>query len=45
MSVRIAFRVDATSRTGIGHFMRCMTLADAMRKTGGEVRFCLPRTA
>lgn len=35
----IAFRVDATKQIGTGHFMRCLTLADELRKTGADVRF------
>ncbi len=35
----IAFRVDATSQIGTGHFMRCLTLADALRKSDAQIRF------
>jgi UDP-2,4-diacetamido-2,4,6-trideoxy-beta-L-altropyranose hydrolase len=35
----IAFRTDASGEIGTGHFMRCLTLADALRKTGADIRF------
>lgn len=35
----IAFRTDATSQIGTGHFMRCLTLADALKKRGAQIRF------
>lgn len=37
--MRLAFRTDATDRIGTGHFMRCLTLADAMRRRGARTRF------
>lgn len=35
----IAFRTDATSQIGTGHFMRCLTLADALKRQGATIRF------
>ncbi len=38
-SQRIAFRTDANSEIGTGHFMRCLTLADELKKHGAEICF------
>lgn len=37
--MKIAIRVDASSQMGVGHFMRCLTLADALTKHAAEIRF------
>lgn len=37
--VRVVFRVDASTKVGTDHFVRCLTMADALKKTDEQFRF------
>lgn len=37
--MNIAFRTDATNQIGTGHFMRCLTLADELKRKGAHICF------
>jgi UDP-2,4-diacetamido-2,4,6-trideoxy-beta-L-altropyranose hydrolase len=41
--VNIAIRTDASLQIGTGHVMRCLTLAEALRKKGAQVNFICRR--
>lgn len=37
--LRIVFRTDANQQIGTGHFMRCLTLADEIRRSAADICF------
>jgi len=39
VKIKVVFRVDAASYMGIGHVMRCLTLANALKQNGADIHF------
>jgi UDP-2,4-diacetamido-2,4,6-trideoxy-beta-L-altropyranose hydrolase len=37
--MKVAFRTDASNHIGTGHFMRCLSLAEELKKQGADIRF------
>ncbi|MBU3540800.1 UDP-2,4-diacetamido-2,4,6-trideoxy-beta-L-altropyranose hydrolase [Polynucleobacter sp. UB-Tiil-W10] len=41
--MRVAFRLDASKQIGTGHFVRCLTVANWLKRRGAHTRFiCYP---